>query len=147
MVRTLRKVVAYIIREKAGERQLLVFIHRDFPEAGLQVPAGTVEDDETIEAGLKREVVEETGLRDFEVVREIATYDRVHPVTGNTHERHVFLLTVPPSTPDEWIWVETDGGKKSELEGYVFCYGWANLSGKIDLAGGLGDYLHAFREI
>ena len=33
-----RKVLAYVTR---GD-ELLVFRHRDFPEAGLQVPAGTM---------------------------------------------------------------------------------------------------------
>ena len=144
-MRTLHKVVAYIVREKSGRRELLTFTHRDFPEAGIQVPAGTVEDGEEIEAGLRREVVEETGLHDFDIVREVATYNWVHPVTGNIHERHVFLIAAPTSTPDEWEWVETDGGKKPKLEGYVFRYGWADLANEIDLAGDLGDYLHAIR--
>ncbi len=141
----LRKVIAYIVREVQGERYLLVFTHRDFPDAGLQVPAGTVEDGEEVEAGLRREVTEETGLQSFNVVRELATYRWIHPITGNLHERHVFILTVPADIPDTWEWIETDGGQKSELEGYVFCCHWANLSGEIDLAGGQGDYLYAIR--
>ncbi len=33
-----KKVHAYITREKEGMKQLLVFKHRDIPEAGIQVP-------------------------------------------------------------------------------------------------------------
>ncbi len=141
----LRKDIAYMVREREGKRQLLVFTHRDFPGAGLQVPAGTVEEGEGIEEGLRREVTEETGLRGFEVVREVATYEWIHPISGNLHERHVFLLNAPPVTPDNWEWIETDGGQKPELEGYVFCYRWDDLAGEIELAGGQGDYLDAIR--
>lgn len=33
-----KKVHAYVTREKEGAMQLLVFKHRDTPEAGIQVP-------------------------------------------------------------------------------------------------------------
>jgi 8-oxo-dGTP pyrophosphatase MutT (NUDIX family) len=140
-----KKVVAYIVREVEGKRQLLVFTHRDYPEAGLQVPAGTVDEGEGIEEALRREVIEETGQRGFEVVREIATYEWIHPISGNVHERHVFQLAGPQDAPDRWEWIETSGGAVSDHEGYVFCYYWADLDGEIELAGNFGDYLHAIR--
>ncbi|HKP54167.1 MAG TPA: NUDIX domain-containing protein [Chloroflexia bacterium] len=139
------KVVAYIVREVEGKRQLLVLTHRDYPEAGLQVPAGTVDEGEGIEDALRREVTEETGLTNFKVVREIATYEWLHPITGNVHERHVFLLLAPQEAPDMWEWIETSGGAVPDHEGYVFCYYWADLDGEIELAGNFGDYLHAIR--
>lgn len=141
MTRVLRKVIAYITREKEGKRQLLVFTHRDYPEAGLQVPAGTVEEGEEIEAALRREVAEETGLHDLQVVKEIATYEWTHPISGNIHERHIYLLSALPTTPDTWQWIETSGGEVPELEGYVFCFRWDDLDGEIELAGNQGDYL------
>jgi NADH pyrophosphatase NudC (nudix superfamily) len=54
------KVLAYITRHNCA--QLLVFDHRHSPEAGTQVPAGTVEVAESIEQALWREVEEESGL-------------------------------------------------------------------------------------
>lgn len=45
-----KKVHAYITREKEGVMQLLVFKHRDIREAGIQVPGGTVDEGETLEA-------------------------------------------------------------------------------------------------
>jgi 8-oxo-dGTP pyrophosphatase MutT (NUDIX family) len=142
----LSKVVAYITRISAqGGTELLVFDHRDFPEAGTQVPAGTVEEGEAIEAALAREVEEETGLAGCSVVREIAVYDWVHPDTHNTHERHVFHMLAPVSTPDVWTWIETSGGVVPESEGYVFVYRWMPLDQLIDLAGNQGDYLDAIR--
>lgn len=37
-----RKALAYITRR--NNKQVLVFWHKHYPEAGLQVPVGTVED-------------------------------------------------------------------------------------------------------
>jgi len=35
------EVLAYITHEHNGQRQRLVFTHRNYPEAGGQAPAGT----------------------------------------------------------------------------------------------------------
>ena len=53
------KVYAYITHAN----KLLVFKHVDFPEAGIQVPAGTMDAGETPEMAVMREVFEETGLK------------------------------------------------------------------------------------
>jgi hypothetical protein len=54
----LTKALAYITRpmdQAHGETGLLVFDHRDDPEADTQVPPGTVEAGESVEAALVRE--------------------------------------------------------------------------------------------
>jgi 8-oxo-dGTP pyrophosphatase MutT (NUDIX family) len=140
-----RKAVAYITREKEGRTQLLVFTHRDYPEAGVQVPAGTAEEGEEMEATLFREVEEETGLTGLHLVRELARRDYIHPDTHNVHERHFFQLTAPPETPDTWTWIETSGGEVPDEEGYVFQFFWHDLDSGIELAGNLGDWLHLLR--
>lgn len=137
-----RKAVAYITREVGGRKQLLVFTHRDDPEAGVQVPAGTAHDGEEIEATLFREVEEETGLTGLHLERKLAVYDYRHPVSGNIHERHVFHLLAAPRTPDAWTWTETSGGEVPDDEGYVFDFTWLDLDGEIELAGNQGDWLH-----
>ena len=60
----IQKVTAFIIRERRGVKELLVFKH---PTAGIQIPAGTVEAGEDLEAAVKREVYEETGLQSVEI--------------------------------------------------------------------------------
>ncbi len=137
----LTKVLAYVTREVAGERQLLVFRHRDYPKAGVQVPAGTVEDGESIESALLREVEEETGLSDLSIVRKLGVYDWINPENGRLHMRHLFHLAAPPDASDSWQWIETSGGEVPDHEGYVFCFYWASLSDEIELAGDQGDYL------
>src|SRR5262245_9995661 len=67
-----RKVLAYITH---GGR-LLVFRHPDFPEAGIQVPAGTIEKDERPESAVLREAWEETGLTALQLVRCLGTDER-----------------------------------------------------------------------
>ncbi len=136
-----RKAVAYITREIEGRKQLLVFTHRENPEAGVQVPAGTAHDGEEIEATLFREVEEETGLTGLHLERKLAVRDYTHPHTGNIHERHFFHLNAPPDTPDAWPWIETGGGEVPDEEGHVFEFCWLDLDGDIELAGGQGDCL------
>ena len=58
-----RKVLAYITKGEEEDRKLLVFEHRDFPEAGLQVPGGTIERDELLIDALYRDIEEESGIR------------------------------------------------------------------------------------
>src|SRR6187549_737077 len=53
------KVTAFITRPGPQETELLVFQH---PQAGVQLPAGTVEPGEAPEDAVLREVEEETGL-------------------------------------------------------------------------------------
>ena len=65
-IRVLSKVTALITRQGVTGSELLVFQH---PTAGVQLPAGTVEMGESIEAALRREVAEETGLTDVHIVQ------------------------------------------------------------------------------
>ncbi len=69
MEAALGKVTAFITRATSTERELLVFLH---PTAGLQLPAGTVEADETPEAAVLRETAEETGLHGVSIVEQLA---------------------------------------------------------------------------
>ena len=52
------KVFAYVTRAE----QLLVFRHVDSPEAGIQIPGGTIESGELPEDAVLREAVEAIGL-------------------------------------------------------------------------------------
>ncbi len=64
MSEIVQKVSAFIVRERGGVKELLVFKH---PTAGVQIPAGTVEAGEDLETAVKREVYEETGLQSVEI--------------------------------------------------------------------------------
>lgn len=67
---TVHKVAAFVTRCAGPERELLVFRH---PLGGLQLPAGTVEEEEEISAAVMREVAEETGLDGVRLVRHLGS--------------------------------------------------------------------------
>lgn len=72
MNKVVQKVTAFIVRERDGVKELLVFKH---PTAGIQIPAGTVEKSEDIETAVKREVYEETGLRSVEIENYLGCFE------------------------------------------------------------------------
>jgi len=90
MSRTIQKVTALITRQQDDKPpELLVFRH---PLAGTQLPAGTVEVGEGLEAALLREVSEETGLSQVRLVRHLDSWSRdltdvERPVLGKTSLR------------------------------------------------------------
>ena len=72
MNQTVQKVTAFIVREKDGIKELLVFKH---PTAGVQIPAGTVERGENIEVAVKREAYEETGLQFVKIENYLGCFE------------------------------------------------------------------------
>ena len=68
----IQKVTAFIVRERCGVKELLVFKH---PTAGIQIPAGTVESGEDIETAVKRETYEETGLQLVEIENYLGCFE------------------------------------------------------------------------
>ena len=72
MNKIVQKVTAFIIREREGVRELLVFKH---PTAGVQIPAGTVEKGEDLETAVKRETYEETGLQFVEIENYLGYFE------------------------------------------------------------------------
>lgn len=128
----IEKVVAYIVRG----RDVLVFTHADFPEAGMQVPAGTVEAGEPPEQAVMREVREETGRADFRLERKLAVYE--YGVPGiPAARRHVFQLSAPDDAPARWRWGEHYGTPQQ----ITFDFFWVPLDAPPELAGGLGGHL------
>jgi ADP-ribose pyrophosphatase YjhB (NUDIX family) len=96
-------VVAYVLRG----RELLVFEHRDFPDAGTQVPAGTVEEDEAADLAVVREVYEETGVG-ARLVRELGVTDAIAP--RGEPRRNIFFELVTEEPRDMWEHVVRGGG-------------------------------------
>jgi 8-oxo-dGTP pyrophosphatase MutT (NUDIX family) len=127
-----RRVVAYVVREGS----LLVFDHRDIPEAGAQVPAGTVEDGEDPADAVVREVSEECGVR-AQVARELGFTDSVAP-RGEPRRNFFFELTTDDPR-DEWEHVVVGGGGD---HGLVFACRFVPLDGLPTLAGD-DDFLDA----
>jgi 8-oxo-dGTP pyrophosphatase MutT (NUDIX family) len=130
------KSLAYITRQHQGQLQLLVVEHRDYPGAGVQVPAGTVDDGETPETTLFREVQEEAGLRpaQLRLVRKLAEHENQEWQTV----RHVFHLAAADALPDAWTHIVQSG---AEDDGMVFEFYWLDLPTGVELAGNQGMWL------
>ena len=139
-----KKVHAYVTREKEGAMQLLVFKHRDTPEAGIQVPGGTVDEGETLEAAILREVQEESGLRHLCIERFLADYI-IHVREKKEYEkRHFFHVTLLTDVKNRWEHIVSAG---EEDEGLVFCYEWIDIAKYPELAGKQGEFLHLLDEV
>jgi 8-oxo-dGTP pyrophosphatase MutT (NUDIX family) len=135
------KVLAYITRQRNGAIQLLVFDHRDFPDAGVQVPAGTAEGAEPVEEALFREVGEESGLgaEQLRLERKLAE----HVSREWQTVRHVFHLSALGDLPERWTHIVQGEG---EDNGLAFEYYWVNPASAPELAGDQGLWLSALTQ-
>jgi 8-oxo-dGTP diphosphatase len=118
-----KKAFAYITHEQ----HLLVFSHPFEPEAGIQVPAGTVEEGESTASAVMREAHEETGLQDLmllallgEDVRDMADFGR-----NEIQHRSFYHLRYTGSPNTRWRHTEldpSDGGGP-----IIFEFFWVQL--------------------
>lgn len=137
-----RKVLAYVV----FSGRLLVFNQPDAPEAGLQVPAGTVEPGEDLADAVLRELVEESGLRDVSAPRLLGTRTVDMRPFGKAefHERHFFTMRLLAPAPLRWRHWErhsSDG-----LGPIAYDLHWHALdAGLPQLAAGQGALLEALR--
>lgn len=127
-----RKAFAYVTSlttsgTTSGQR-LLVFSHPLSPEAGIQVPAGTMRDDESPPVAVLREAREETGLTALTLVTQLGRreFDARSFGRDEIHDRWFFHLTCDEETPDRWRHGEYD---PSDGSGDVipFDFFWADL--------------------
>ena len=95
-----RKVYAYITHRDC----VLVFTHPGAPEAGIQVPGGSLEEGEDPEAGALREAMEETGRNDLQVERFLGRVVRDMTDYGmdEVHDRHFYHLRCTGEPPECW---------------------------------------------
>ncbi len=115
------KVLAYITR---GSR-LLVFTHPTAPEAGIQVPGGTVEADEMIEDAALREAIEETGLAGLRLNTFLGELSRDMSDFGKDeiHHRYYFHIWCDEEAPEYW----QHGEYMNEGEPIPFDFYWVEM--------------------
>lgn len=93
------RVIAYVTRERAGGTELLTIEAEGYPEDGIQVPAGRLDNGETLEDGLIRELAEETGFTGVRIVRELPDFECSYPTYNHNHAFH---LVAEEDTPGSW---------------------------------------------
>lgn len=125
MTLKVRKAQAYITQ---GTR-LLVFTQPQYPEAGTQVPSGTVEAGETPAQAVIREAHEETGLSAFtlglflgEYERDMCDFDK-----DEIHHRFVYHLYTTDDVPETWDHVELFASSDPKTRP-IFRFKWVNLT-------------------
>ncbi|WP_028400028.1 NUDIX hydrolase [Ectobacillus panaciterrae] len=134
-----KKVYAYVTREKEENIQLLVHTHRDVPEAGVQVPGGTVENGESLEEALLREILEESGLKHI-AVEDLVADELIYVKEKDEYQKRYFYhVTLTTDVKEEWSHTIACAG---EDNGLVFCYKWIGIEEGLSLAGKQGAYVH-----
>jgi 8-oxo-dGTP diphosphatase len=121
-----QRVYAYVTHED----RLLVFEHCDFPDAGIQVPAGTVDEGESPDEAVLREVEEETGLSGFNATVFLGSFEHDMREFGVEELQEVFFYhVVCPGAPQErWIHHETSGGRTEPI---AFEFYWVQMPDRI----------------
>jgi ADP-ribose pyrophosphatase YjhB (NUDIX family) len=121
-----QKVFAYITHQE----RLLVFKQPDFPEAGIQVPAGTVEVGEQLENAVLREAFEETGLANLMLDCFLGQQTRDMSDFGlnEVHHRSFYHLGCSEDPPTRWQHEESHPSTGAVQEAIVFELFWIPLS-------------------
>lgn len=85
-------------------RRLLLFTQPRSPEAGIQVPAGTIKLGEAPEVAAMREAMEETGLKHLNLVRFLAqdTRDMRDCGTDELQYRWFYHVRCDGDAPETW---------------------------------------------
>src|SRR5690348_1137792 len=126
MMKTLKqKVFAYITHQN----RLLTFRHPFSPEAGIQVPAGTLEAGERPEEGVLREAREETGLTGLVLDRLLGEQERDMSDFGHEeiHHRYFYHLRYQGQPPETWQHEEISPSDGPEENPILFEFFWAPL--------------------
>jgi 8-oxo-dGTP pyrophosphatase MutT (NUDIX family) len=135
----IHKVNAYITHG----HNLLVFRHTEFPEAGIQVPAGSLEEGELPDEAVLREAQEETGLSGLRLRSFLGVRDFDLSIYGiqEVERRYFYHLELVGDAPSTWLhyeWHPSDGSPAPiEFEFY-----WVGFPNDVpELSGNQGEML------
>lgn len=102
MPRVIEKVTAFITRESKDGHDLLLFKH---PNAGFQIPAGTVEDDETPDQAVIREATEETKLTALSIRQYLGCTEEKLPEGQRIIVEPTKVYARPDLTSFDWAYL------------------------------------------
>lgn len=103
MSQVVEKVTAFVVRPaKRGGHDLLLFRH---PSAGVQIPAGTVEDGERPEDAVLREAAEETGLFGLTIRQNLGSWEENLPPGQAVVAERTQVYARPDPTSIDWAFL------------------------------------------
>lgn len=131
-------VLAYITKGEGRHRKILVYEHKEQPEAGLQVPGGTIERNELLLDALYREIEEESGItRDELHLQGKVKSSKYFPRDRNVvYNRTIFHFSYIGDDRTEWDYQVEGNGKD---RGLVLSYRWIPLNALPKLAAKQGE--------
>jgi ADP-ribose pyrophosphatase YjhB (NUDIX family) len=113
-----KKVYGFILQDnEVGEKTLLVYLNE--PEVPFRLVGGNVDAGETEEEALFREIQEESGLKQFKLVKKIGTQYYYKDFIDANVERHDYLLIPETRLPEKWSFT---GEGEGEDCGTIFNY-------------------------
>jgi tRNA(Arg) A34 adenosine deaminase TadA/8-oxo-dGTP pyrophosphatase MutT (NUDIX family) len=134
----IEKTVAYITHRG----RLLVFRHSDYPQAGIQVPAGTLLAGEDPADGALREAREESGLNRLTLVSYLGedVLDGAPYGKNALFHRSFYHLEAAGEPPDTWrSWERDPSGQPGQA--YQFELWWCRLPEDVPPLAGQQDAL------
>lgn len=123
MKRIKRKAFAYI----TYQQKLLVFSHPYEPEAGIQVPGGTIEEDESPEQAVLREAFEETGLTGLVLDGFLGEQERDMADSGREEIHHRYFYHLRYQGKPQVVWQHAERYPSDNHEPHIFEFFWATL--------------------
>lgn len=120
--RIVKKVLVYLV----SRGRILTFEHCDYPDAGIQVPGGTLKAGECIVTCAQRELFEESGLRKTAeplLLNEYSFFPEWDE--GVVHHRHLVAVFDDAIEPVGFIHTVTHG---AEDKGLRLNYSWCDYA-------------------
>jgi 8-oxo-dGTP pyrophosphatase MutT (NUDIX family) len=96
---SIEKVTAFVTAHTSKGTELLLFRH---PNAGIQIPAGTVNPGETPDQAVIREVAEETGLVEIEISRYLSARLEQLPENSRVILKNTRVYAHPDKSSFDW---------------------------------------------
>ena len=140
-MKTRHRAYAYIT---SGSR-LLLFTHPGAPDAGIQVPAGTIEPGENPRDAVMREAEEETGLTALRYVRFLARDTMDMRFCGSDELQHRWFYHLSVEGPTEETWCHGEYGEDGSLI-HPFDFFWADIKTLPRLVAGYDDKIDLLME-